>query len=155
MAFFDRTGTELALADRLQQGVMPLSQAINRLFQDSFWMPSFFDGLGPLAAGTGTNLWQTGDSYIVQIAMPGMKPDSIACTVDQQVLTVKAEPSLQVPEGAKAIWQSFGGQTEYRVQLPAEVESDSAEATYDAGILTIKLPKAAHARTHAIKVQAK
>jgi HSP20 family protein len=136
-------------------GMVPLSQAINRLFQDSFLPSSFFEGFGGIAGAAGTNLWETGDSYLIQVAMPGVKPDSITATVEQGVLSVKAESALQAPENARPIWESFGGQTEYRVEVPGEVESGQAEATYEAGVLTVRLPKAAPARTHTIKVTAK
>lgn len=39
--------------------------------------------------------------------------------------------------------------------LPGEVEPDQAQATYEHGILTITLPKAAHARARSIEVEAK
>ena len=102
----------------------------------------------------GTNFWETNESYVLQIALPGMKADSIEVRVEQNVLTCKGQPAVQAPANATALWQSFGGQTSYRIQLPAEVESGQAQATYQDGVLTITLPKASHARTHSIKVTA-
>lgn len=147
--------SQTALALRPERTFMPLRQAMDRLFQESFLLPSFFDGFSASMGETGTNLWETGDRYVVQLAMPGVNPKSINCSVEQNVLTCKAESAVQQPENANPIWQSFGGQTEYRIQLPSEVEADRAEATYEHGILTITLPKAAHARTHSIKVNTK
>jgi HSP20 family protein len=141
---------------------VPLRQAMDRLFQDSFLAPSLFhnsdfwpSGWSSPSAISGTNLWETNEGYVLQIAMPGMKADSIECNVEQNVLTCKGQPSVQAPANATALWQSFGGQAGYRIQLPAEVESGQAQATYQDGVLTISLPKAVHARTHAIKVTAK
>ena len=91
----------------------------------------------------------------MQVALPGMKADTIAATVEQDVLTVTAEPGLATPENARPLWQSLGGKPEFRIQLPAEVESGAAEASYEAGVLTVRLPKAAHIRPHTIKVVAK
>lgn len=153
MAQNPRNGT--ALMRRPEEAFVPLRQVMDRLFQESFLLPSIFSGTGLYTAPTGTNLWETNDRYIVQLAMPGMKPESISCTVEQNELTCKAESAVQGPEQANAIWQSFGGQTEYRIQLPTEVESEKAEATYEHGVLTITLPKAAHARAQTIKVVAK
>lgn len=144
------TGT--VLSRRPEDSYVPLSQAVNRLLQDSFLLPSFFEGYGGVAGPAGTNLYETGDSYVVQAAMPGMRADSLRCSIEQNVLTVEGEPALRVPEQAAVVWQSFGGQAAYRVQLPTGVEAGSAEATYEAGVLTIRLPKAQHARTHTIKV---
>lgn len=144
-----------AVAPRPNEGMMPLGQAINRLFQDSFLLPSVFDSFGGVVGTTASNLWETGDCYWIQVAMPGMKPDSIVPIVEQDVLTVKGESALQAPENATPVWQFLGGDAEYRFELPGEVESGQAEATYESGVLTVRLPKAAHAQAHTIKVTAK
>jgi HSP20 family protein len=150
---------ETAVARRPEEGFVPLRKAMDLLLQESFLAPSLFDrvfdGFGSFSASDGTNLWETNDSYIVQIALPGANPDSIDCTVDGTELRCRAESAVRAPEKATPIWQSYGGQTEYRVQLPSEVEPDKAQATYEHGILTITMPKAAHARAKSIKVVAK
>jgi HSP20 family protein len=140
------------MARRPEESYMPLSQAMSRLLQDSFLFPSAFEGASPT---TGSNLWETGDSFIVQIALPGMKTESIECSVEQHLLTVKGETALPIPDQARPVWQSFGGQSDFRVQIPGDVEAGAAEATYEAGVLTIRLPKVQHARAHTINVKAK
>jgi len=151
----DQSAPATTLARRPEEGMVPLSQAIDRLFRDSFLLPSVFGSLAGVDGTAGTNLWETGDSYLIQVAMPGMRADSIQATVERDMLTVKGQSALQAPEHATAVWQSFGGEVEHRIQLPAEAESGQAEATYEAGVLTIRLPKAAHAQAHTIKVTAK
>jgi len=154
---------ETAMTRRPEEGLMPLRDVMNRLFQESFLMPSVFDrffeefsqDFGSTWRQVGTNLYETGDNYVVQIALPGMKPDSISCTVEGNVLTCTAESLVQAPEKANALWQSFGGKAEYQVTLPGEVQSDQAQATYEHGVLTITLPKTAQARAKHIKVTAK
>ncbi len=143
------------LARRPEAGVVPLSQVMNQLFQDSFLLPSAFGGPGTVGVPAGTNLWEDGDDFVVQAAMPGMNPETISCSVEQNLLTVKGEAALQIPQNATIHWQSLGGTTQYQIQLPNEVESEQAEATYDAGILTIRLAKAQQARTKTIKVNAR
>src|SRR5579883_68849 len=149
------TRRETNLVRRPEDAFVPLRQVMDRLFQESFLLPSIFDRMGALGAPSGSNLWETGESYIVQLAMPGLKPDSISCTVEDNVLTCRGETALQASENAKEIWHSFGGEMEYRIQIPTEVEGDRAQATYEHGVLTVTLPKAAHARARTIKVVAK
>ena len=157
MAVMQRPRSEQSsgLANRQQEGAVPLNQVMQRLFQDSVLFPSVFDGFGSAAGGGGTNLWESGDSYTIQLALPGMQADSIQATVEQDVLTVRGESALPAPEQATALWQSFGGEAAYRIQLPGEVESGQAEASYEYGILTVRLPKAARAQARTIKVTAK
>jgi HSP20 family protein len=100
------------------------------------------------------NAYATPAGYEVQIALPGMKSDSITVTVEKNWLKVKAESGLKTPEQGKTIWQSFGGPAEFTIQLPSEVESGQAQASYDAGVLTVTLPKAASLLPHTIKVSA-
>jgi HSP20 family protein len=147
------------IVTRGDDAYLPLRQVMDRLFQESVLLPSFFNEA--VSAGSrwtpaaGTNMWETAEGFILQIALPGMKPDSINCTIEQNVLTLKAESAVPTPEKANALWQSFGSAANYRIQLPGEVESSQVEATYEGGILTLNLPKLARARSQTIKVVAK
>jgi HSP20 family protein len=138
-------------------GVTPLSEAIDRLFRDAFtWPRSFGAGFGPAAgggmAGPG-NLYETNESYILQVPLPGVKVDELEITAHENVLTLQGKTEIAAPEGARAIW---GGMTdqEFRevVQLPGDVDAERASAEYHDGILTLTLPKAEHARVRTIKI---
>ena len=148
MALYVRNGA--TLARRPADNFVPLRQAVDRLFQESFLLPSpltFYRG-----GAAGTNLYQTEDGFVVQIGLPGAKADSINLSVEKDVVTVTSETAVQAPEKATTVWQSFGGQRELKIQLPAEVEAGEVTASYDAGVLTVQLPKAAHMRPRTIKV---
>ena len=150
MAMYVRNGG--TLARRPADTFVPLRQAVDRLFQDSFPLPSpltYYRG-----GAAGTNLYQTEDGFVVQIALPGAKADSINLSVEKDVVTVSAEAAVQAPEKATTVWQSFGGQRDLKIQLPAEVDSGAVTASYEAGVLTVQLPKAAHMRPRTIKVNA-
>jgi len=150
MAIVMRNGN--GLSRQVGDGFLPLSQVMNRLLQDGFPAPS---ALGSFGGASGTNLWETNDGFVVQVAVPGVPADAVQLTVEQNVLTIKGEPTVKAPENAKPIWQSLGGQTEFRLQIPGEVDSSAAEASYDAGVLTVRLPKAQHMRARTIQVTAK
>jgi HSP20 family protein len=153
MAVLVRNGS--VATRRPEEGLVPLSQAMNRLLQDSFLFAGGLGQAAPFGTTAGTNLWETNDDFVLQVALPGIQADALAITVDQNVLTVKGELAVKAPENAKAVWQSLGGQTEFRVQIPGEVDASGAEAGYDAGILTVRLPKAQHVRARTIPVTAK
>jgi len=134
--------------------LVPMSQVVNQLFRDSFLMPRLNgeDAQHGWSSSAGTNLWMTEDGYIAQIALPGVKPDSISISVDQHVLTVEGDLSVETPQGAKPVWNHLGGQTQFRLSLPSEVNADAAQANYEYGVLSITIPKANRAKTHTIKV---
>ena len=136
-------------------GMTPLSEAIDRLFRDAFtWPRSFGEGLGP-AGGVGMagNLYETNESYILQVPLPGVKADDLEITARENVLTLQGKTEIAAPDGARSIWGGLAGQ-QFRevVQLPGDVDAERASAEYHDGILTLTLPKAEQARVRTIKI---
>lgn len=60
--------------------------------------------------------------------MPCAEPGSITCTAEPGVLAPHAGSYVQPPENARALWQTFGGAADYRIQLPEATEPDEARA---------------------------
>jgi HSP20 family protein len=133
--------------------VVSLREAMDRLFADSFISPT----AGILGArGTGANLFETGEGFILQVPMAGAHPDDVEITVQQDTLSLKWRVSVQAPEGAAALWQGFqSGQYQQSFTLPSPINADRAEASYQDGVLTLHLPKAEHAKARTVKVKTK
>lgn len=140
-------------------GVTPLGDAIEQLFRDAFTWPR----LGATAPngtngrsyglGLGSNLYETNDSYLMQIALPGASVEGLQITAVKNVLSLQGTVELPMPQGAQAIWVGqSGGEFREQVTLPGEVDGENASAEYRDGILTLTLPKAAAARVKTIKV---
>ena len=130
-----------------------LREAMDRLFADSFISPSASGFAGN--RGTGANLFETSEGFILQIPMPGVKAEDVEITAQQDTLSLKWSTNVQVPEGATALWHGFqSGQYQQSFTLPSPINSESAEAQYTDGILTLNLPKAEHAKARTVKVNA-
>jgi HSP20 family protein len=132
-----------------------LRDAMDRLVADSFISPRTL--LGTVGAGTAmaANLFETNEGYILQFSLPGVDPDKVQVTVQGETVSIKGERTSQTFENAQQIWNGIGGgHFEQTFSLPTAVEADGAQATYEWGILTLRLPKAQHARAHTIKVSA-
>jgi HSP20 family protein len=138
-------------------GLMPLNEAVERLFRDAFTWPRLFgDGFFARSRlGLSSNLYETGDSYIMQVSLPGVTVDELEITAQENVLTLRGKTEVTVPEGAQSIWVGIGG-GEFReeVTLPGDVNADQASAEYHDGVLTLTLPKAERAKAHTIKIGA-
>lgn len=138
-------------------GVMPLSEAVDRLFRDAFTWPRLFSDSVASGAGVGlsSNLYETNDSYIMQVMLPGVKVDELEITAREKVLTLRGTTTITVPEGAQTIWGGMGG-GEFReeVTLPGEVDAEKAGAEYRDGILTLTLPKSENVKVRTVKVGA-
>lgn len=136
-------------------GAMPLSEAVDRLFREAFTWPRLFgNGFSPnTSIGLTSNLFETNDSYIMQVALPGVKPDDLQISAHQNVVTLRGKTEVAVPNGAQSIWVGMGGgEFHEEVMLPGEVDADSAAAEYHDGILTLTLPKTERSKVRTIKV---
>jgi HSP20 family protein len=134
---------------------IPLSAAMDQLFRDAFAWPRVLgaDGSRGFAGGLGSNLYETDDEYILQMALPGVKADELEITAHRNILSLQGSTGVAAPEGARGLWTGLpDGQFSEQLTLPGEVDADAATADYHDGILTLTLPKAAHTRAKKIAV---
>lgn len=133
--------------------VVSLREAMDRLFEDSF-IPSRSPNFWGTRA-TGANLHETSEGFTLQLPMPGVKPEDVEITVQQDIVHLKWETKVQAPEGATTHWSGFqSGQYQQAFTLPSPINADQVQASYTDGILTLQLPKAEHAKARTIKVNA-
>lgn len=132
--------------------VVSLREAMDRLFEDSF-ISSRTNGLA--SRGLAANLYETAEGFTLQLPMPGVKPEDVEITVQQDTVALKWEYKVEIPKGAHVHWHGFQtGQYQQSLTLPAPINSEGVEAHYADGILTLRLPKAEHAKARTIKVNA-
>jgi len=131
--------------------VVSLREAMDRLFEDSF-----IPRTGVNDRGVAANLYETADGFILQLPMPGVNPDEVEITVQQEALNIKWQTSVTTPEGATVHWNGFtSGQYQQSFTLPAAINSEKVEASYENGVLILNLPKAEHAKARTVKVTLK
>jgi HSP20 family protein len=131
-----------------------LRDAMDRLFEDSF-IPRAFNGVSGRGA-VSANLYETPEGFFLQIPMPGANPDAVEISAQQDTVTLKWETKVTFPEGATVHWNGFqSGQYQQTFTLPAAINSERAEASYNDGILTLSLPKAEHVKARTVKVVTK
>jgi HSP20 family protein len=132
--------------------MMSLRQAMNNLFEDAWIRP------GRVVSGDGMyaplDIAENEQEITVKMSLPGVKPDDLDITVIGNVLTIKAE-SREETEDKQQNWHRKEiryGKVQRTVELPTQVESDRAEAAFENGVLTLRLPKAEAAKPKSIKV---
>jgi HSP20 family protein len=104
-------------------------------------------------AGMPMDAYRDGEQFVVHFDLPGLDPSAVDLNVERNVLTVKAEriPSygeqveLQVAERPRGVFsrQLFLGDT---------LDADRIEATYDAGVLTLRIPITEKAKPRKIEI---
>ncbi len=110
----------------------------------------------PAGLGFPVDLFETDDHVIVKAVLPGIKPDEVDIAVTEGVLTIKGEAQHeQKTERENYYRQEFRyGAFSRSIALPTRVNDEQAEADFENGILTIRLPKAEEVRPKQIKVKA-
>jgi len=53
------------------------------------------------AVGLGSNLYETDQGYVLQVALPGVKADDLEMTARANVLTLRGKTEVSQPEGAR------------------------------------------------------
>jgi HSP20 family protein len=130
---------------------------MNRLF-DSF----FGRREGPGGGSYGSRRWipamdlvETEDSLVLRADLPGMGRDEIEIEVKDGVLTVSGERKAQHEEkreGFHRVERSFG-RFARSLELPKGIEAESIEASFDRGVLEVRMPKPAERQPTRIEIQ--
>ena len=85
--------------------------------------------------------YRRGDTFYVHFDLPGVRADSIDLTVEQNVLTVRAERAPAQLDGAEMIVAERPiGTFTRQVFLGDTLDADQIAADYSAGILTLTIP---------------
>ncbi len=97
--------------------------------------------------------YRQGHTFYVHFDLPGVKADSIDLTVEQNVLTVRAERTPEWPEGAETlVAERPAGTFTRQVFLGDTLDPDSIAADYSAGVLTLTIPVREQAKPRSIQV---
>jgi HSP20 family protein len=97
--------------------------------------------------------YRRGDMFFVHLDLPGVDPNSIDLTTEQNVLTIRAERRFQRHEDDQIVVNerpqgTFGRQ----LFLSDALDSDSIAAAYEQGVLTLEIPVAKQAKPRRIQV---
>src|SRR5256885_4212282 len=111
-------------------------RAMDQLFEQSFVRPNMMSGAAPQLAPM--DICETQNGYEVDVALPGVRPEDIELTVDQNTLTIRGRFSHQnehqdQPEGqAQAQQQAQAGQTQgqqqtQQTQTPGQQQAQAGQ----------------------------
>jgi len=99
--------------------------------------------------------YTTQDEIVVQAALPGVKPESVEITVENDTLKISAELPKRLENVDYAFIERPQGRFSRTLMLNVAVEADKADAHFENGLLTLKIPKAETVKPKTIKVKAK
>jgi HSP20 family protein len=97
--------------------------------------------------------YRRGEKFVVHLDLPGVDPDAIELTVDQNTLTVTAERTWQSVEGDElVISERAQGTFSRQLLLGDSLDSEGIAARYDQGVLTITIPVAEQSKARKVQV---
>lgn len=93
------------------------------------------------------------DQFVIHLDLPGVDPDAIELTVEQNVLTIKAERRFELEEGDELVISERPQGSYARQLLVGEsLDTDRLEADYDHGVLTLRIPVAEAAKPRRVEI---
>ncbi len=122
---------------------------VDRLFQQLLAGPN-----GARSWAMPMDAYRKDDSFLIRVDLPGVSPESVDLTVEENVLTIKAErPAPPVSDGVEAvITERPYGHFVRQVFLGTNLDTENIRAEYEAGVLTLMIPVAEHAKPRRIEV---
>ncbi len=132
-----------------------LRTTMDRLFDEGFSRPwRLIPQSEAYEAAFPVEVSETESDLEVKAALPGVKPEEVEITVQNDVLTIKAEHKDTTEETKRDYYRREirYGSFHRSMSLPVSVDSDKAEASYENGVLQLRLPKAEALRPRQIKV---
>jgi len=97
---------------------------------------------GPLGGDLPVDVVDTDDEIVVYADLPGRNPDSISVQLtENETLEIEAQRDDHSAEGRYVTRERNREQLSRSVSLPAAVDEDETEASYDRGVLTVRLQK--------------
>lgn len=134
--------------------LVTLRSAMDDLFEKSF-VP--FRGLADGAEGHfPVDLSEDPEEIVVKAQLPGMRPADVDISVDGNVLTIKGQTQEEASsEGENWLRREIRrGAFARSFSLPAEVDAEKADAAFEHGMLTLRLPKREEAKPKRIEIKA-
>ena len=97
--------------------------------------------------------YRRGEQFFVHLDLPGVDPDSIDLTTEQNVLTIRAERRFNTHEEDEIIAnERQQGTFSRQLFLSEALDAENIQATYEQGVLTLEIPVAERAKPRRIQV---
>jgi HSP20 family protein len=136
------------------QDLLSLQDEMNRVFDRA---------AGQTTRGQATRSWapaldiaERKDAYLVTVELPGVNPDDIDVTLENNLLSIQGE-RRQAQDSADEQFHRVErayGTFRRSVSLPSTVRADAIQASYEHGLLQLVVPKAEEAKPRKIAIAA-
>lgn len=154
--------TLMSRHDPFRQG-MSLRNAMDQLFAQSFVNPLWSGAASTIY--TPMDVYEAHEGYIVRVSIPGVRPEDLDATIEQNTLTIKgtiaeSDPGKQGQQREQGQEQEHTwllreiptGSFERTITFGRPIDTEHVESKLEHGILTLSIPIAQSSRPRKISV---
>jgi HSP20 family protein len=134
-----------------------LQNEMNRLFNTVFDTPAPSSG----ANGGAMRRWmpamdlvESGDHFVLRADLPGLTEDDVHIELEDTTLTISGERKAEhesKDEGWYRLERAFGAFSR-SLQLPKGIDPESVQASFDRGVLEVRIPKPEQRKPRRIEI---
>ena len=128
---------------------------MNRLFNTFFDTPTTGNGSGVRRWIPAMDLVEAEDHFVLKADLPGVAEDDVNIEVEENVLTVSGERKAEHEDkrdGYVRVERSYGS-FRRSLTLPKGVDADAVSASFDNGVLEIRIPKPEERKPRRVAIQ--
>ena len=132
-----------------------LQSEMNRLFQSFFDTPATSGGTGGLRRWhPAMDLVETEDHFVLRADLPGVAESDVKVELEDNVLTLSGERrhEQEVKKGGYYRIERASGAFARTLTLPEGVDAEAVEATFDKGVLEVRIPKPAERKPRRVAI---
>lgn len=125
---------------------------MDRIFDDTF--NTGLRGDSTRTWGLPMDVVENENEYIVKASIPGVHPDDLDVTYNNNILTVSGEVKgeQETEDTRYHLRERRFGKFSRSIQLPNRIEADKIEAQYESGELILHLPKSDEVKPKRISI---
>ena len=120
------------------------------------------EGIAPVANGNGKGVeirpavdaYENEDEVVLEVSLPGVAPEDVEVTFDKDSLTVAGTIPARDAEKSWVLRERGRGEFKRRFALQTPIDVDKVDARFEAGILTLRLPKSEAVKPRKIEIKA-
>ena len=134
-----------------------LQTEMNRLFNSVFDAPAGARNAGTLRRWMpAMDLLEVGDDFVLRADLPGMSEEDVKIELEDSTLTISGERNAEHEskgEGFYRVERAYGSFAR-SLTLPQGVDAEAVSASFDRGVLEVRIPKPEQRKPRRIEIGA-
>jgi HSP20 family protein len=128
-----------------------MRRAMDRMMESSYFGSEGYQQMLSMPM----DVCETEEAFEISATMPGVDPEHIDITMDQNTLTIRGEVRSEEEKEGKTfhLRERRAGVFTRSVTLPSNIDTNSIEANYDNGVLMVRAPKTEETKPKRIQIQ--